>query len=89
MKTFIVIFALMIALPGYSKSFPNPSVLFAISEKIINEAQNLVFPTAKEDNKKKKIEIKEKVKSIDAEGEQEFLWNPVQIRRDGMWIVAE
>ncbi|MBF6607505.1 MAG: hypothetical protein ITG00_02070 [Flavobacterium sp.] len=88
MKNFILLFALLIASQGYSKGFPSPSVLFSISEKIINEAHQLVFSSDKEKLKKKpEVKIKTKVEKTDSATEQ--FWNPVEIRRDGMWIVAE
>ncbi len=89
MRNLIVILALMMAAQGYSKGFPSPSVLFSLSEKIINEASQLIFPAQKEVKQKSKPDVKIKVSPVKTEKTDDFLWNPVEIRRDGMWIVAE
>lgn len=77
---------------GYSKSIPSPSVFFAISERILNEAQSLIFLSYK-DNVKPKIviDLQPKTKQVDKViPTSESLWNPtLTLRREGMWIISE
>lgn len=88
MKNIFLFVALSLSFSGYSKAIPSPSVLFALSERIINEAQNLIFPS-KDLKVKKKVEEKEReVLSTPNDDADVWLWNPVEIKRDGMWIVS-
>ncbi|HEU0137521.1 MAG TPA: hypothetical protein VFQ50_09530 [Flavobacterium sp.] len=91
MKKLILLLALMTAVSGYSKSIPSPSVLFALSEKILNEAHNLVFPMENEHKTKFKIDVRGKSKPAEKTPllKETKVWNPsFTLKRDGMWIVA-
>lgn len=88
MKNLLLILSLTLSIPGYSKAIPSPSVLFTLSERIINEAQNFIFPV-------KEVKVKKKVEDRDKEilvspirNSDEWIWNPLEIKRDGMWIVS-
>ena len=87
---------LFVGFQGYSKAIPGPSVLLSFSERILNTAQEFVFPSSE-----KGIAKPAKVKPImktKAPDPFRFL-SPIQekpaqqagieIRLDGMWIVAE
>lgn len=88
MKNLTLVLSLMLTIPGYSKAIPSPSVLFALSERIINEAQNFIF-SAKEIKTKKKADEKEKEVLVSPiNSNEEWIWNPLEIKRDGMWIVS-
>ncbi len=88
MKNLFLLLALSISYSGYSKAIPSPSVLFALSERIIHEAQSMFF-TPKELKVKKKVEEKEvEILKAPADESDAWLWNPVEIKRDGMWIVS-
>ena len=82
----------MVALPGYTKAIPSPSVLFSLSEKILNSAHNLVFPSDNEYKVRVKTDVKTKGKPSEKAPlvKETLLWNPsITLKRDGMWIVAE
>lgn len=88
MKNLTLVLSLMLTIPGYSKAIPSPSVLFALSERIINEAQHFIF-SAKEIKTKKKADEKEKEVLVSPiNSNEEWIWNPLEIKRDGMWIVS-
>lgn len=91
MKKLLLILALIAVVPGYSKAIPSPSVLFTISEKILNEAHHFVFPSETDNKQKMKIETKSKIKPVEKAPllKDTFIWNPsLTLKRDGMWIVA-
>ena len=88
MRNLFLLLALSLSYSGYSKAIPSPSVLFALSERIIHEAQSIFF-TPKEFKVKKKVEVKEvDILKAPADGSDAWLWNPLEIKRDGMWIVS-
>ena len=88
MKNLILVISLTMSIPGYSEAIPSPSVLFSLSERIINEAQNFLFPI-KEGKTKKRAEEKDKdVLFLPVKNSEEWIWNPLEIKRDGMWIVS-
>lgn len=91
MKNLLLLLALSLSFNGYSKAIPSPSVLFALSERIINEAQNLIFPAkeVKEIKIKRKIEEQERdILTSPALDVEPWLRNQLEIKRDGMWIVS-
>jgi hypothetical protein len=92
MKKILLLSALFLTVQGYSKAIPGPSVLFSISEKILTEAHQFVFSTEKEMPKatvKVKPEVKTKVKTT-VKKQDKSLWDlSLQVRREGMWIIAE
>lgn len=93
MKNFILIAVLFVGVSGYSKAVPSPSIFFNLSERILEEAHQFVFPVKNVTSKiqPKKVETKPKTKVSEKSQESlEQLWNPnFKIGRQSLWIVAQ
>lgn len=99
MKKYLLIVALLVGVKGFSKEVPGPSVLFSITEKILAQAQQFVFPTSEKTpmkplKGKTVIKVKSKVplKVVDPAAEKPSVApqaTPVKVKRDGMWITTE
>ncbi|HEX8563287.1 MAG TPA: hypothetical protein VF676_09945 [Flavobacterium sp.] len=93
MKKLFLVAVLMFALAGHSKAVPSPNIFFNLSERILEEAHQFVFPVQKVTSKiqPKKSEVKAKSKTaVKSQQSLELLWNPTfKIRREGIWIIAE
>ncbi len=91
MKKIIILCLFFVAANGYSKAVPSPTVFFNISEKILEGAHQFVFPDTKVTSKlQPKKDSKSKTQAVSKSQEAlETLWNPLTIRRDGIWIVTQ
>ena len=82
---------LLCSFSGYSKAVPSPSVFFNLSERILEEAHQFVFPIQKVTSKiQPKHNPKPKTKiAIPLAEDLGILWNPVfKVRNEGIWSIA-
>lgn len=97
MKKILVLAVLLVGFQGFSKEIPGPSVLFSISEKILTQAQQFMFPsfekTAPKSIKVKpviKVKAKAPLKIVDPVQEKPTpAQETVKVKRDGMFIATE
>ncbi len=91
MRNLFLTAILLFSFSGYSKAVPSPSVFFNLSERILEEAHQFVFPVQKVTSKiqpKHAPRLKNKI-AIPLAEDLGILWNPVlKFRSEGMWIIA-
>lgn len=91
MKKIFILCVFFVAANGYSKAVPSPTIFFNLSEIILESANQFVFPDTKVTSK---IQVKKAPKQktqnvIESQEALEAIWNPMKIRREGIWIVTE
>ena len=98
MKKYLLIVALLVGIQGFSKEIPGPSVLFSISEKILTQAQQLIFPSFDKPVQKPakvkpiiKVKAKAPLKVVDPAAQEKTSTqaSTVKVKRDGMFITTE
>jgi hypothetical protein len=98
MKKCLLIIALLVGFQGFSKEIPGPSVLFSISEKILTQAQQLIFPSFEKPVQKPmkvkpiiKVKSKAPLKVVDSAPQEKpaVQASTVKVKRDGMFITTE